>query len=105
MSPNNQILHDRVRQCRSRGEMAKRFPAEYRKIHRRGLTFLFDHMPRLRRKKFTDEELRQIAAKYETRTEFQHKDASAYMVAWRRGMIDEICPPSRAGVHLLGVTQ
>lgn len=105
MNPHLANLRDRARQCRSRGEMAKRFPSEYREIHRRGLTFLFDHMPRLRRKKFTEEELRQIAAKYASRTEFQNNESSAYMAAWRRGIIDKICPPSRAGAHLHEVHQ
>lgn len=94
-------LRDRARQCRTRGEMQKRFPAEYREIHRRGLTFLFDHMERKRRQKYTEEELRRIAARYMTRTDFKNgDDSSAYMAAWRRGIIDEICQPSRRGKHL-----
>ncbi|TMV06322.1 hypothetical protein FGK63_14280 [Ruegeria sediminis] len=93
-------LADRARECRSRGEMAKKYPSEYREIHRRGLTFLFDHMVRKRRKKYTKDELRQIAAKYATRTEFQNNAASAYMAAWRRDILDEIAPASRRGAHL-----
>ncbi|MDO6480957.1 hypothetical protein [Shimia thalassica] len=101
MNPYIEKLRDRARLCRTRGEMQKRFPSEYREIHRRGLTFLFDHMQRKRRQKYTVEELRQIAGRYMSRTDFKNgDDSSAYMAAWRRGLIDEICPPSRQGKHL-----
>lgn len=105
MNSHYQNLRDCAYQCKSRGEMAKRFPAAYREIRRRGLTHLFAHMPRLRRPKYTPEELRQIAAQYESRTEFQHADNAAYMAAWRRGIIDDICPPSQIGAHLRGAKQ
>ncbi|MEZ5903554.1 MAG: hypothetical protein R3D88_09700, partial [Alphaproteobacteria bacterium] len=41
--------------------------------------------------KWTDENLRLEALKYNTRTEFSKYSKAAYMTAWKKGILDEIC--------------
>ena len=43
------------------------------------------------RRKLSNEILQQIALKYMKRSEFQKNDSSAYSVACRRGILDDIC--------------
>ena len=43
------------------------------------------------RRKLSNEILQQIALKYMKRSEFQRNDSSAYSVACRRGILDDIC--------------
>ena len=43
------------------------------------------------RRKLSNEVLHQIALKYMKRSEFQRNDSSAYSVACRRGILDDIC--------------
>ena len=51
-------------------------------------------------RRLTEDVLREIAKKYKTRSEFQHKDSSAYVTARKRGkeFLDSICS------HMLNVS-
>ena len=45
-------------------------------------------------RKWTNEEIRLEASKYKTRGEFSKQSRAAYIVAWKRSMLDELGLPS-----------
>lgn len=77
----------------TRGEFNRKANGACQTARKRGKLFynsICAHMiPQKRR--WTDYDLRAVAAKYSTRYKFSRGDANAYAVARRRGLLDSIC--------------
>lgn len=64
------------------------------------LDFACSHMDVLRRN-LTDDLIAEIAARYKSRGEFKKGDRSAYLAAWKRGILDSVCGHMRCRSRLL----
>ena len=49
--------------------------------------------------RWNEETLSQEAAKYSTRREFQTKNPSAYVSAWRKGLLDKLFPDKQSMLY------
>ena len=93
MQWTDELLRDEALKYNSRSEFHKASASAYTAAARRGIIDeLCQHMANpLMQTKWTDELLREEALKYNSRTEFSKANASAYIVALKRGIIDEVC--------------
>jgi cytochrome c553 len=85
----DEILRDIAKKYNTKSEWLKNDMAARNASYRRGLNFVKDitsHMGTLQRKKYTDQELRDIAKKYNTKSEWQKNDMDARNASYRRGL-------------------
>lgn len=104
----NEMLHQEALKYNTRGEFQKGSPSAYIISRRRKiLDQICSHMPnRIDRSgdknsnyRWTYEQLRKEALKYDHIVDFQNGSGAAYQAAWARGILKDICPhmknPSR----------
>lgn len=78
-------------QCITKKELKKRFPSAIDAIGKNGWwDELTAHMVVLKRKPYTDQEILEIAAQYETMSQFSKGHSGAYTAAANRGLLDKI---------------
>lgn len=98
MKEHNDELIALGKQYKTRGEWIAASPRTYQLAYQRGiLDSACSHMPQARKvprvgkRKYTPEELKKIALKYEQRREWELSDRSSYMAAYNYGILDELC--------------
>ena len=87
--------------CKSRMEFQRRFTAQYKMIARLGMgDEIFAAAGLSAPKRWTTEELAEIGKRYRSRAEWMADHPASLQAAYRRGIVDDVGPPSRPGRKL-----
>ena len=89
-----EIIHEQALKCETRTEFEQNCKDAYAAAQRRNLLdTVCAHMgvPYKPAGYWTEDRIRQQALKYDTRWEFQKNEQSAYSIAHRRNLLDDVC--------------